>query len=59
MSRLKPNHEFFENLSDETLDAREALYLRLLHAMQDHPDSPVTLQLHARLCAVRAEQYAR
>lgn len=57
MARRHSAPDYVENLTDEALDAREALYIRLLHGQP--VGSPITEALHAKLCAVRAEQFVR
>lgn len=46
----------FEELTDEALDARARLYLRLLLAISP---GKVSEQIYARLCEVRLAQFER
>lgn len=46
-----------EALSDDGLDHFEALYLRLLRLQP--PASPITQQLHRKLCEVRLAMFER
>jgi len=57
MSRRRTAPDFIENLTDDALDAREALYIRLL--LGQPIGSPITEALHLKLCQVRAEQFTR
>ncbi len=57
MARRKPVRDFVENLTPDQLDAREALYMRLL-CNAALPEC-IAENIHLKLCAVRAEQFAR
>ncbi|HEY7326911.1 MAG TPA: hypothetical protein VH592_04700 [Gemmataceae bacterium] len=43
--------------SDQALEDREALYIRLLRSIQE--TSPIAEQIHLRLCEVRLAMFER
>lgn len=59
MSRRRqvPLPLWIESEGVDALERREALYLRLLHALS--PDSVIAQQIHQHLCEVRLAMFNR